>query len=217
MEKNLYEQICQHSNKRYDNKEVVRLLVMITKGVDKTDLTKNKLKLFIGLSKIIMKAVNNFFSICKKHDVKPEKLILTEEDITNECYLVLENSVKNLKPKYIKIFYFYFNSGLNRAMYRLYRKYYERQLPTIVNTDQNEEVIFNNLKSKEHFDTLQIDFCNFTEIEIAIIKFKMRKGKLKDFLKKQNLPSNQYYLIWDALQKKIFDLYKDEETGKLNY
>jgi hypothetical protein len=216
-EKTLYQNISTNSNKNYNTKEITRLIILIKKSAKQDKISEYKYQLFIGLSKIVLKAVNNFFSICKNYDVPEEKIIHEGEDIVIECFLVLEKCLENVNLKYLKMFFFYFNSGLNRAMFRIYKKNYEKYANTVVNTEENENYVMGRIKYNHHFDFTGIDLASFTEIELAIVEHKLDNGKLKDFLKENDLPAIRYYEIWAEVQAKIFEIYKDPETNKLEY
>lgn len=213
----LYDTIVEWSNKPYKVQEVSRLIILIKKG-DPAKAANYKYQLFCCMSKCVLKAVNNFFSICKKCGIPDEKIIHEREDIAIECFLRLENCLDNVNLKYLKMFYFYFNSGLNRAMFRLYKQHYEKfGSITVVNTEENEKYVLDRVKTNHHFDLLEIDLAGFTPLELAIIQHKLDNEKLKDFLKQENLPATQYYPMWEAIQAKLFELYKNPETNKLEY
>ena len=197
-----------------DHKKVVKCLMQITRGDGRFNVDKCKEELFVAMSKIVLKGINNFFSLLRKNEYPEGRIIHTEEDIMNECWIVLDNCIANLKIDKIKYFSFYYNSALNRYMFRYFKKNYMKSSSTIENTDENEKYILNNLPSKTHTDTLSIDLSKFTELELEVINFKHSGGKLKEFLAandaRKAIASQDYYAALESVKRKLISLYAND-------
>jgi hypothetical protein len=209
--KSVYRMLVKNSEYSYDAKKVTRLIVLIKRIPDERLKDKYKQDLFIHLSKLITKAINNFFNLIK--DINQEKIIHTKEDICSECFIIMNKCVTNCEISELKKFYFYINTSLNRGIYRVYEKNYKKHFDVLDNSDKTEALILSK-KYTHHFDNSAIDLKNFTKAEMDLIEFKLSGQKLSTFLKTKNISSSQYYLVFDSVVKKLKDLYKDDEDLK---
>lgn len=204
----LYSELMKNADLNYDNGKVTAYIMVIKKTKNVSLQRQAKYKLYFCLSKIFVKAVNNFSSLTKT--VPPQKLLHSQEDIAIECFLVLDKCVEKLDMKYLKQFYFYLNSALNRAIYRIYEKEYKKKSNVIENTDENEFLV-SNKGYNQHLDCSSIDLSHLTELERDVLDFKLSGDKLSKFLKKQNIPSTRYYQVYESAKEKIFNVYQHDE------
>lgn len=203
--RNLYQEIIKKSDQAY-NTSLVTAYITLLKTPNTKERVKQQLrmKLLLATSKIVLKAVNNFFCLTKS--VPEYKLLHTHDDIVNECYITLDKCVCNLKMEEIRKFHFYLNTGLNRAMHRLYEKSYIKHFQVIDNTPENEVKTLNK-GYNQHVDTSEIDLKDLTEMEWMILEFKLRGDKLSDFLRENKIPSPSYYMACESLKGKIVQTY----------
>lgn len=209
--KNIYKLLLKNSEYSYDTKKVSRLIIKIKRTSDERIKQECKEELFISLSKIIVKAINNFFNLIK--DISPEKILHTKEDLCSECFMVTDNCIEKLQLSQMKLFYFYLNTSLNRRVFRLYEKNYKKHFSVINNSDESESLIVNK-SYNHHFDNMTIDLQGFTEQEIEFVKFKLSGQKLNIFLKKQKMLPSVYYEINNSVIEKLKILYSNDEDLK---
>ena len=207
--RSMYDELVKQSSKQYDKQFVNRSLLHIKYSENQALKDKLKLEIYYSQSKLIVKAINNFFSLVKT--IPGEKVIHTKEDIASECYIVMSKCIENLKIKDLKKFYFYLNTSLNRAMYRLYERRYKKHFDVLPNSD-DVMIIMDNTGYDDHFDLTSVDLKGFSTIEIEVIKFKFSGEKLSVFLKTVKLTSIEFQEHLENVREKLIVLYKD-----LNY
>jgi hypothetical protein len=201
---NLFGYLLKDSNKNYNLKLVSQCIIKLKYCKDEKTLQETKLLLFRRMSKLIVKAINNFFSLV---DSFPEEKILhSQNDIAIECYIIMNTCVKNLKITEVKKFYFYLNTSLNRGIYRIYERNYKKHFDVISNTDDNQNLMMNK-KHHHHFDMTEIDLRSFSVLEISIIKFKVSGEKLKPFLKENKLTDLEFSELFNVVKQKLTQLY----------
>ncbi len=208
MVRSLYNELTKGVNKQYDRNFVCRALLQMRHSNNEILIDELKLKIYYAHSKLIVKAVNNFFSLLKT--ISPEKVLHTQEDIASECYIVLSNCVNNFKRDELKKFYWYLNSSLNRAMYRLYERQYKKHFDLLPNTEDTEMLMLNT-GYNDHFDLTEIDLKDFSNLEIEIIKFKFSGEKLSVFLKIMKINNSQFTEGLEGVKTKLTNLYQNED------
>lgn len=209
--KSVYRMLLNNAEYPYDGKRVIQLIIKIKRTNNERDQDKYKQELFISLSKIITKAINNFFNLVK--EINEEKILHTKEDICSECFITMNKCVENSEISSLKKFYFYLNTSLNRRIYRIYEKNYKKHFSVLDNSDKTEGLILAK-KYTHHFDNVNIDLKGFSETEMEVIKFKLSGKKLNTFLESSDISSSQYYIIFNNVVRKLRDLYKDDEDLK---
>lgn len=210
-EKTMYEILRKNSEYTYDNKRINRLIIRCKRTADERKTRQYKKELFIALSKIIVKAVNNFFNLIK--DIDENKVVHTKEDISSECFYIMNKCVESLKISALHKFCFYLNTSLNRGIYRLYEKNYKKHFNVIRNSFETENIL-NNRCYTHHFDCSEIDLKCFTEDELMFIKFKISGQKLNLFLKRNKMLATTYYEISESVVSKLKSLYGEDEDLK---
>lgn len=212
----LYTQLQRSSEQNvYDTQTITALVLVIKRTNSEQAQQKLKHRLFLGLGKLFIKAINNFNKLTK--DVPKHKILHTPDDIALECYITFDTCIKNLKLAQIKKFYFFLNTSLNRAVYRLYEKQYKRYFNVIDNNNgsgSGEEGThkdpLENAGYNQHFDFTEIDLFDFNEIELEILRFKIEGGKLNVFLKEHDMAGVMFYQIFEELKQKLMVRYKEE-------
>jgi len=210
--KTFYSIVQKNSESQYDVKKVGQLVVKIKRSSKKESIENLKLELFILNSKVILKAINNYFFLVK--DIKQERILHTKEDICSECYLIFTNCINSLNISNLKKFYFYLNTSLNRGVYRIYEKNYKKHFPVLDSSDNSSNILENKSYSHSFDEMISIDLKNFTEEEIDFIKFKISGQKVSLYLKKINISTSRLYEINESVIKKLSSLYSNDEDLK---
>lgn len=209
--KNIYRLLLNNAEYSFDRRKANQLIVKIKKGNSEKVINESKEELFMCLAKIIVKAINNFFNLTK--DIADTKILHTREEICSECFIIMSKCVQNSDISSIKKFYFYFNTSLNRGIYRIYQKTYKKHFDVLESSEKTDNLLISK-KYSQHIDCSEIDLKGFSEIELEVIKFKISGQKLNIFLKKNKIPASQYYIVFEDVIKKLEELYGDDEHLK---
>ncbi len=204
----IYHKLLVNSNIPFHTRKISKYLIQLKYSQSERQKEELKMLIFLGSSKLFIKAINNFFSLT--HNISNEKILHTTEDIASECYVVMSNCIDNLDVKNIKKFYFYINTSLNRRMYRLYERNYKKHFDMVSNTKDNMTKYMNR-GFNDHFDMTLIDLSDFSQMEMDIINFKFTGNKLNLFLKTVQLSSTQYYEHLEEIKVKLVKRYKTED------
>jgi hypothetical protein len=200
----VYQNLLMNADETFHTKLISKWLIQLKYSKSDRQKDELKMKIFLGSSKLFVKAINNFFSLIKT--TAKEKVLHSPEDIASECYMVMSNCVDNLDIKNIKKFYFYVNTSLNRRMYRLYERNYKKHFDIVPNTNENLTKTMNR-GFTDHFDMSSVDLSDFTQLELDIIKFKYTGNKLNVFLKTIQISSAQYYENLELIKVKLIKRY----------
>lgn len=200
----LYKIIEKNSDLDFDRTKVSQYVLQLKFCQCEHKRQKIKFLLFKSLSKLYIKAVNNFFKLVESFP--PEKVIHTNEDISAQCYIIMDKCVENTKVANIKSFYFYLNTSLNRGIYRLFEKNYKKHYSVVSNSSDNDITMLNR-KHNHHFDMSEIDLRGFSDIELEIIKFKISGEKLKVFLKEKGITDLEFSIMFETVKLKLIKLY----------
>lgn len=203
----LYNQLLKHSEQNCDNRTISGLVLVIKKTKSEFACQDAKQKLFFMLGKLMVKAINNFNHLTRQ--VPKYKLLHTSEDIALECYVTYDICLKNLKLEHVKKFYFFLNTSLNRAIYRLFEKQYARHFNIVENKEETAHLL-DNAGYHQHFDFSEIDLFDLNEMELEVLKFKVEGGKLNVFLKEHDITGIKFYETIAMLKKKLFVRYSEE-------
>lgn len=208
---NLLKEIKKNSNKVYKQAVLSKTLISIKNNVKITEQQKDekKIEAFILSSKIIVKSINNFFSLIKNSEFEKNSIVHEEHDIMIECFIVFENCVKNLKVSKVKYFPFYLNNALNRAVFRIYNRSYNKYQGTVQNTTENEAYVMDKIKGDQmKINTFDIDLRELTELEMEIAESKYRCEKPKEFCDRTGVALATYKEAFDSLKEKLKNEYK---------
>lgn len=210
MYKDLYSVLNSCSKKDFDKKLASQKIFKIKHATDEKKIEELKFELFKTSSKLLIKAINNFFKLTESFP--REKVIHTHLDITMECWIIFERCVQNIRIKDHKSYSFFLNTALNRGIYRVFERNYKKHYDIITNVDASEVAIMTTKTSKNDFDLIDLDIAmNFSDIEVEIINFKVSGEKLSVFLRQHSLSSNQYTEYLDGIKEKLIEMYKTEE------
>lgn len=206
---NIYEELVANSNKVFKNRQVSSY-IMIFKNTENERLKeKMRMAIYMGLAKIMIKAINNFNYLVRS--VPEYKRLHCNEEIASECYLVLDRCLRNVDLSKLNGFYFYLNSGLNRAMHRIYKDSYEKNFIFIDMTEEEEEIKIKNKGFTQHFNMTGVDLIKLNSIQWKIIEFKMSGEKsLVNFLKRENMESEVYYREYETMMDMLTEVYGDD-------
>lgn len=208
----MYSELLKCNNTPYDTKKVNAFIILIKKTSSERAKQQAKFQLYFLLSKIFIKAINNFTSLTRT--VPEYKILHTKEDIAMECYLVLDHCLEKLRMEDIKKFYFYLNSALNRGVYRIYERQYQRYFNVIDTGTEDKEHLLLNKGYVQEIDFTEIDLAGLTPEEISVLKFRLTGDKLSTFLKKEKMPSAVYYSTFAIAREKLFQVYQNEPYFK---
>lgn len=207
MAKDFYSILTKCANVDYDRKQASRLILSIKHCSNENRISNLKLELFKKSSKLLIKAINNFFKLTE--NFPKEKVIHENIDIAMECWFIFDRCVQNIKIEDHKKYSFYLNTSLNRGIYRIFEKHYKKHYDVVSSSDANE-ISIGFAKVNPAVDLTEIDLINnFSEIEIEIINFKVSGDKLRDFLKKMNINNTDYNIHLEAIKVKMLRLYRD--------
>src|SRR5579872_2369430 len=149
MNATLYGQLQRSAEKHYASRIIAAHVIVIKRTKSEYAQQAVKYKLFFMLGKLVIKAINNFNYLTRT--VPKHKLLHSSEDIAIECYLTFDTCLKNIDISKVNKFYFFLNTALNRAIYRLYEKQYIRYFNVVDNTEENMHLLL-NAGYHQHFD-----------------------------------------------------------------
>ena len=114
MGKDLYAVLNKHSRIDYDKKQVSKLIFQIIHCKDERKTADYKYDLFKKSSKLLIKAINNFYKLVE--NIPKDKVLHTQSDIASECWFIFDRCVTNIKVTDHKKYNFYLNTSLNRGL-----------------------------------------------------------------------------------------------------
>jgi len=208
----MYSELLKCNNTPYNTKKVNAFIILIKKTSSEQAKRQAKFQLYFLLSKIFLKAINNFSSLIR--NVPEYKVLHTKEDIAMECYLIMDTCLDKLRMEDLKKFYFYLNSALNRGVYRIYERQYKRYFNVIDTGTEEKEHLLLNKGYLQEIDFTEIDLSSLTEEEISVLLFKKSGERLSTFLKKEKMPSAVYYSTFESAREKLFQIYQNEPYFK---
>lgn len=219
----LFSEICKNAGKEYDRKQVLKCLIFLKKSSKTTTNPEFKQRLmgelFLLLSPIVLKQINNFKSLVKNYP--DSKVLHTEDDIISECYQGLDRCVINLKWEGAKPnqFHHYFNSSLNKIIYRLYCNNYKKHDIVVENNEHNDYRIMKNSKYEQHLDLSEIDLkeLDLTEIQMDILVMKTDGLDFQSLLKKHKISHIAYKEHLNGLKQKVVERYKFDQRWITKY
>lgn len=199
-----YQYLIEKRKFYYDKKEVRKLLIRSKKSKSLRITRKNKEILFILLSNIVIKNIENFFNYCKQKGYK--ELIHERDDLVGESFMVLDKCIEKYDLQFGTIFYWYYNRALSNRMLRIIeRTYYKsRNSSRIPEGSEYYMETKQTTQIKTDFTDILFKNCNISETEKKIIEAKMQKSSIKDLLEKDlMITSNEYYKIVNKLKNKL--------------
>jgi len=210
MQYTLYNSIIKKSNENIDHKLVSKLVIQYRKCSSSVpEYLKEKMKydLFIELSRLTIKAVNNYFYLIASFP--EEKIIQTQEDIANECFILYSIALDKVDVRKFKNFCFYLNSTYNRGIYRLFEKHYKKNY-NLVNIDGDSvEKLIDKKKVNEQVDLTDFELEKyFDSLEIAYIEAKCSGITAREFSKKYSCSKLEFDELEAGVKEKMRKLYK---------
>lgn len=217
MQYTLYNSIIKKSNANIDRKLVSKLVIQYRQcSTSVPQYTKEKIKcdLFLELSKLTVKAVNNYFYLISSFP--EEKIIQTPEDIVNECFILYSVALDKIDVRRFKNFYFYLNSTYNKGIYRLFEKHYKKNYNLINIDGDSVEKLIDKKKVNEQIDLTGFELEKyFDELEVAYIESRCIGLTAREFSKKYNFNKSDLDELVDNVKKKMKKLYSIKE-GEYN-
>lgn len=191
----------------YNSKLASKSIILVKKSKDPQLIEESKLVLFKLLSNIVVKNVDNFFYLIRNYNNFHSK-----DDLVSEAFIVFNKCLKSFDIKRNKEFYFYYNKSLTRAFLRLAEKHYFKHRHCGRLNDFNQKNISVSENLNDNFIGFYLNIFNLDEIEREILKSRMNKEKLKDFLERnKSMTSANYFKILSRIKIKLKDL-KEEEN-----
>ena len=214
--KDLYVVLNKCSNKDFDKRIASRKIFQIKHTQDEKKIQELKFELFKASSKLLIKAINNFFKLTESYP--REKVLHNHSDIALECWIIFERCVQNIRIKDHKSYSFFLNTALNRGIYRVFERNYKKHYDIITNADASEVAIMTTKTHRNDFDFTELDLgLNFSDIEIKIINFKVSGEKMNVFLKEEKLSNNQFNIYLEGIKEKLIEMYKTEKPEEDDY
>lgn len=204
-----YQYLLENKTHYYDKREIKRLLIKSKKSKSRRIARKSKEVLFLSLSNIVIKNIENFFNILyRKGYIKDN--IHCKDELISECYIVLDKCVEKFAFNKGTIFYWYYNRALTNRMSRIIEKiYYKHRSAYRIESSSHEYYI----ETKQLVD-IETDFIGFyydtlklTEEEIKIIEAKLHKTSIKDLIEEElQITQNEYYKTVSRIKTKFQNL-----------
>jgi len=198
-------QLLKDTNNSYDKRKITQHILICKNCKNKRLIEKSKVELFISMSKIIVKNVNNFIYLTKDYNKEP---LFSEDDLVNECFITLEKCIKSFDINMDKEFFWFYNKATSRMLLRIIERNYKKRGAIV---DIEDFSAYNNeFVNKNNYDFLQfyLESIKFTNLEKKVIESKLEMVRLKDFLKKnKNINNNKYYSILNSIKEKIRRFY----------
>lgn len=214
-ELDFYSILTKCSNVDYDRNKASRLILIIKHCSNEKKIQNLKLELFKKSSKLLIKAINNFFKLTE--NFPKEKIIHENIDIAMECWFIFDRCLQNIKIQDHKKYSFYLNTSLNRGIYRIFEKNYKKHYDLVSGSEANE-INVSSAKVNPTADLTDIDLINnFTEFEIKIINFKVSGDKIRDFLKEMKINNAEYNSHLDKIKVKMLRIYRDVKPEENDY
>jgi len=185
----------------FDSSEIKRLLIKCQRSSKESVVVNSKLKLFLLLSEVTIKQVNNFFFLVRNYNA----VFHTKDDIVNECYLILDHCVKGFNLFSNNSFLWYYNKGLTWGMMRLVEKNYLKY-SNVDNVKQDwESFVFKQTEQNNYdFVNYYMDVCDLTKEEKQIVNSRLNKEKVDVFLdNNHNLSKGQYFQKLKTIKEKF--------------
>lgn len=116
-----------------------------------------------------------------------------------------------------KKFHFYYNSTLNRIIYRIYERNYKKHQVLLENTESVELKTMNHSrKSDSEFDLMEIDIngIGFTDIEMEIVEMRSQGQDFGALMKRHKMLPSQYKVHIESIKSKLVNFYNLGEKFK---
>lgn len=186
----------------YSNRKILQLIIIIKRSTNERAVEKAKVDLIFQLHKIIVKNVNNFYNLIKNIEKEP---LHEPDDLLGECYFVLQKCVRDFKIEKGKYFYWYYNKALTRAMIRIIEKnYYKHTLVDFVNEEYVDSTFLVNPNQESGLVDFYMEMFDLNDQERRVLRSKMNKEKIEDFVKEnKDISWNKYFPILASVRKKL--------------
>lgn len=183
----------------YNKKEIISHIIICKNSIHKNIGDKYKISLFKKMSKVVVKNVDNFFYLTKNHS---KQVFHTKDDLVIECYLVFEKCIRDFDHRKFSDFLWYYNKALSRAVLRIVEKNYNKHM----NVDSIEEKhdSSNFVENEADFTDYYMSKLNLSRLERRIIKSRLNKEKIEEFLKRnRDVNENSYYKNLNQVKEKL--------------
>lgn len=188
----------------YDKKAVKKLVIISGRCKDRKITRDSKKELFLMLTAVTIKNIENFFKYCKSKGYRD--LIHERDDLVSESYMVMDKCIEKFNISNKTIFYWYYNRALTNRMLRIIENTYYKSR-SIGRVPEGSEYFVETLQLVEidiDFSELMLENFNITHNERRIIETKLNKGSIRDLISEElQITQNEYYKIVSRLKKKF--------------
>ena len=189
-----YSYLVNHQD-NYQPRDVLKSIIVCIRCKDALLIQKHKLSLFLKLGKITIKNINNIFFLNK--DMKQNGLY-TNDDLVNECYMIMEYCLKSFDWKRKTEFFWFYNKALTRGLVRLF----ERHCKNMRDTQKLEDVRI-VVNPQQQFLGYYLDKYKCKGMEKIILLSKVNNEKKKELMQRTRLTELQYRKHVNNLKEKF--------------
>lgn len=191
----------------YNKKKATALVLKISKTSSLINRNKYQMELFILMSKIVVKNINNYLKLAYNSPIKDDSMNAME--MQNEAFLIMINCVSKYKFNEGWCFYFYYNKALSRSFYKMFSE--------TIRKKNNFELIAENIVTRKlkyssnHYSTdLVISQLGLSSDEILVLNSKLIGQSKQDFLDaNKKFPIAKYYKCNQRIKILIQKLLED--------
>lgn len=186
---------------QYSPRLVKKCIILANKCSNERLATNSKLELFKMLSEVVVKNIQNFYSLTQSY----ENVIHTKDDLVGDAYFVMNKCLSNFDAKRGKQFYFYYNKSLTRAFVRIIEQNYLKHRNTTRVDEEFESFVFiGEVKNTLDLVEFYLDLFKLTEEEREIVRSKLADQKPRDFLlESDNVTWKTYFSSLESIKKKF--------------
>lgn len=186
---------------------------------------ETKKVIYFMMKRVIIRGVHKFFVMQKN---RGNDTYLSEGDITNELYIILDSCVNKFDTESGKDFYLYYNKAVNNRVDRIanYKRNIEPNISfSSITVKDNEGMDYNPLlesgahTSKQHLsmdmvleEIMKIDL---TEMEREVLVMLSETNKVNDIRDELGISLHEYKLSVESLKVKISNS-KNLEIKQIN-
>lgn len=195
-----YNYLVRISDKIEYDAALARKCIILANNCKKQRISdESKIILFKMLSKIVIKNIENFFSLVKIYD----NVLHTKNDLVGDAFFVLMNCINGFDIKLNKQFYFYYNKALTRAFIRIIEKNYYKHRDTQRVPDGFESFLFlDKSTSGNNLLEFYFDLFRLTDDERRIVKSRLLEQNPRDFVSESDFTMSEYKITLEIIRDK---------------
>lgn len=197
-----YFDVAYRYNPRFANKCLC--IIRYSNSVRRVTAFKNLL--FKMMGNIVRKNISNYCNLARNvWDGEME----TRDEILSDCYMMFDKCCYKFLICKQYNFYFYFNKGLSRMLFKKYTQYYTHS--TTKNNIERVSLTLKNVVSTNGNESWELDLLyekiGLNELEIMIVKSRISGKRISQFLKENpEITTSQYSKILKKVKKILIDI-----------